>query len=134
MQTFLPYSDFKKSAKVLDNKRLGKQRVECFQILKALTAENYGWKNHPAVKMWKGFEGALVEYSISICEEWISRGFKDTMLERFKVYNFENKKLPPFVGNKDFHLSHQSNLVRKDENYRKYFGNISNDLEYVWIY
>ena len=36
MQTFLPYPDFAESAKVLDNKRLGKQRVECLQIMKAL--------------------------------------------------------------------------------------------------
>ena len=28
MQIFLPFSDFKESLKVLDNKRLGKQRVE----------------------------------------------------------------------------------------------------------
>lgn len=36
MQTFLPYPDFKKSASVLDNKRLGKQRLECLQILRTL--------------------------------------------------------------------------------------------------
>lgn len=36
MQTFLPYTDFKSCARVLDDKRLGKQRVECLQILKAL--------------------------------------------------------------------------------------------------
>lgn len=134
MQTFLPFSNFKKSAKVLDNRRLGKQRVEAFQILKSLTEPSYGWKNHPTVKMWKGYEGTLVEYGITICEEWISRGFKDTMLERFKTYNLENKQLPPFIGNKYFHLSHQSNLVRKNENYCKYFGNIPNDLEYIWFY
>ncbi len=53
MQTFLPYPDFKRSAKVLDYRRLGKQRVEALQILKALQVENYGWRNHPIVKMWK---------------------------------------------------------------------------------
>lgn len=36
MQTFLPFADFSKSAACLDDKRLGKQRVECLQILKAL--------------------------------------------------------------------------------------------------
>lgn len=33
MQTFLPFPDFARSAKVLDNKRLGKQRIEAKQIL-----------------------------------------------------------------------------------------------------
>lgn len=60
MQTFLPYSSFSKSASVLDNKRLGKQRVECLQILKALSDPAYGWQNHPAVKMWKGYTDRLV--------------------------------------------------------------------------
>ena len=36
MQTFLPNFLYKESARVLDNKRLGKQRVECLQILKVL--------------------------------------------------------------------------------------------------
>ncbi len=41
MQTFLPYADFQQSAKCLDNKRLGKQRVECLQILNTLSIGPY---------------------------------------------------------------------------------------------
>lgn len=36
MQTFLPYPSAERSARVLDTKRLGKQRVECLQILATL--------------------------------------------------------------------------------------------------
>ena len=54
MQTFLPYPDYAASAKVLDRQRLGKQRVENLQIIKALLDPTYGWQNHPAVKMWRG--------------------------------------------------------------------------------
>ena len=39
VNTFLPYPDFVKSAKALDYKRLGKQRVEAWQILRALRGE-----------------------------------------------------------------------------------------------
>jgi len=78
MQTFLPFSSFWRSAKCLDNKRLGKQRVEAMQILTTLSGKNKAWKNHPAVKMWKGYENALAEYGIVICEEWRSHGFRDT--------------------------------------------------------
>ena len=63
--------------------RSRKQRVEAWQIYKALTLDNYGWKNHPIVKMWKGYEYHLLIYGKVICEEWKNRGFKDTMLERF---------------------------------------------------
>lgn len=53
MQTFLPYTDPEKCARVLDNKRLGKQRVEAIQILNVLlgVTQTKGWRNHPAVKM-----------------------------------------------------------------------------------
>jgi hypothetical protein len=64
MQTFLPYANVKKSVKCLDSKRLGKQRVEAFQILNILLnrTKTSGWRNHPAVKMWKGHENALKVY------------------------------------------------------------------------
>ena len=42
MQTFLPYADFIASAEVLDQKRLGKQRVETIQVLRGLTTPGYG--------------------------------------------------------------------------------------------
>lgn len=48
MQTFLPYPSFAESARVLDRQRLGKQRVEVLQLLRALTGQTKGWANHPA--------------------------------------------------------------------------------------
>ena len=36
MQTFLPYPNFADSLDCLDYRRLGKQRVEAFQIINAL--------------------------------------------------------------------------------------------------
>ena len=83
MQTFLPYDSFTKTAQCLDYMRLGKQRVEAYQILRVLTGESQGWKNHPAVKMWKGYEYALTWYGYVICSEWIMRGYKDQMLHKF---------------------------------------------------
>ena len=61
VNTFLPYSSFKKSVKSLDNKRLGKQRVEAKQILTALS-NGGSWSNHPAALMWKGYEECLKLY------------------------------------------------------------------------
>jgi len=54
MQTFTPYSDFEESLRTLDLKRLGKQRVEVIQIVRALTVPGYAWSSHPAVLMWRG--------------------------------------------------------------------------------
>jgi len=137
VQTFLPYSSYAKSAQVLDMRRLGKQRVETLQILNALTDPGYGWQNHPAVNMWRGYEFELIEYGIAICNEWISRGYKDTCLGKIteKIDNIpeDSVDFPPWIGSMDFHLSHQSNLLRKDPAYyNQYFNNVSDDLEYVW--
>lgn len=136
MQTFLPYEDFVNSASCLDRARLGKQRSEVITILKALIENNH-WINHPAVKMWRGYIPALVRYGLAICDEWISRGYKDTCRERILAFCSEDEiktaVLPPWLGDIKFHNSHRSNLLRKDPIYYGQFNwNVPTDLPYVW--
>lgn len=133
MQTFLPYSDFRKTAQVLDYKRLGKQRVEAMQLLKG------DWPHHPASKMWRGYEFTLTNYAIIICDEWILRGYKDTCkvkilrIFRDKYYGRCKTSSPKWLGDPKFHLSHQSNLVRKNpEYYQKFFPDVKGGLPYIW--
>lgn len=132
MQTFLPYPNLKKSLKSLDSKRLGKQRVEAFQILNIILnrTKTKGWRNHPAIKMWKGYVNALKLYFNKSVKLWISRGYKNTM-------KFETIKgkiiLPKWFGNKEFHASHRSNLLRKNKKYYSKFGwKESAELPYIW--
>ena len=122
VQTFLPYPDFEQSARVLDLKRLGKQRVETIQIVRALTRPTYGWANHPAVLMWKGYEEALGRYGLTCCEVWTERGFGDTCavtiaadLRSFGIDAIRTQTelaageaLPPWLGQERVHLSHRS--------------------------
>ena len=132
MQTFLPYKDFTASAQALDDKRLGKQRVEAFQIQGVLAGLTKGWKHHPAVLMWEGYEDALALYGQAICLEWKRRGFEDNLYQNFIVGNQE-VVYPSWLGNEDFHISHQSNLIRKNpEHYQLQFPTVSSDLPYVW--
>lgn len=147
MQTFLPYPDYVKSAECLDRKRLGKQRVECKQILLALgvamgehTAGKSSWRHHPAVKMWSGHEAELCLYGGIMCGVWMNRGYKDTLGPQFveaylrmchaKVPHLEK---PAWLGNEAFHASHRSNLIRKDPvHYLQYGWTEPDDLPYVW--
>lgn len=132
MQTFLPLSNFRESAKVLDMRRLGKQRVEAYQIMRVLNGESKGggWRNHPAVLMWRDYEPALYEYGRIVCVEWRVRGFKDTLLDKFPI---EPVVYPSWLGDPDFHRSHQANLVRKfAEHYRQYFPDVDETLPYHW--
>lgn len=136
MQTFLPYANFDKSAECLDYKRLGKQRVEAWQILCALADPNYGWQNHPAVRMWRGYDKALAWYGLTVCNEWTSLGYRDTLTERFAGQLSDGATgitLPPWLGNEAFHASHRSNLLRKDSVWYGKFGWAEpTDLPYVW--
>ena len=133
MQTFLPYKSFVRCAKVLDNKRLGKQRVETYQILRTLAGQTHGWLPHPAVKMWRGYESALARYGVAMCDEWVRRGFRDALREKIAAYDRGEVALPPWLGSRRLHRSHQSNLVRKDaRHYRRWFANVPDDLPYVW--
>ena len=130
MQTFLPYRDFDKSAKCLDDKRLGKQRVECLQILKAIFIEDYGWQNHPAVKMWREHPLALQKYMNACIREWKSRGFKNTMSLGDEV---DDCPMPKWLGVEEIHSSHRSNLIRKDKSfYSKYNWEEDDSLPYYW--
>jgi Pyrimidine dimer DNA glycosylase len=147
MQTFVPYADFEASARALDTKRLGKQRVEVIQIVRALTVPGYAWSQHPAVLMWKGYEEALGRYGLTMCEVWLELGFGDTCaatiaadLAAFGIPAIRSEAelagagaLPPWLFDAAVQESHQSALVRKDpEFYRKLFPDVRPDLDYVW--
>jgi len=131
MQTFLPYPDFQKSIRILDSKRLGKQRVETFQVLNILLkrTETKGWRNHPVTQMWTGYESALQLYQNYTIQEWINRGYKNTM-------QFENliieARMPKWLGDERLHRSHRSNLLRKDYEYYSQFFDEDPNLEYYW--
>lgn len=144
MQTFLPCASFLESARVLDPKRLGKQRVETLQILRALELPDYGWQNHPAVRMWRGRTEALVRYGLDVAETWVARGHPDSTWEQIRefapaVSDFTQAELaradamPRWLGDPRLHASHRSQLIAKDPTfYRPLFPDTPDGLAYYW--
>ena len=132
MQTFLPYPNFIQSVKVLDYRRLGKQRVETFQVLNILLERTptKGWRNHPVTRMWSGYEEALKLYQNFTILEWIDRGYKNNM--EFEDVNHSSVVYPDWFGQDLFHRSHRSNLLRKDYEYYSEHFDETPDLEYHW--
>ena len=131
MQTFLPYPDLADSVACLDSKRLGKQRVEAMQILNVLEGRRTGWKNHPAVKMWTGHTAALHLYKDLCINEWVSRGYNNTMVRTATTNDLE-PNLPNWWDG-DIHATHRSNLLRKDAAHYGQFGWCeTDDLPYHW--
>lgn len=139
MQIFLPYSDFRKSLEVLDNKRLGKQRVETYQILSAITGRlkkdgtpYKGWLNHPCTVMWKNYVPALKMYLNYSIDVWVSRGFNNTMEKDY--FDENDLVMPDFIGNERFHSSHRANLLKKEPDfYKKYNWRENPSDPYVWM-
>lgn len=153
MQTFVPAGpDLRLGFTQLDYRRLGKQRVEAWQILNILRGVDNngnprtpgGWANHPAVKMWRGFPHGLAYYGKLCCEEWVARGYNDTLLERFQsvIDEYEAERdwasgtfviWPPWLFDDCVAETHRSNLIRKaPEHYQHLWPELADDLEYIW--
>lgn len=129
MQTFLPFSDYEQVAETLDNKRLNKQILEGYQILKILSgaSESGAWRNHPAVLMWKSAEWGLWNYIQECIKEAMYRGIKtdtnslnlNVLKEKCQKHWSDNK--PAFAKNKEYMnrlvITHRANLYIKDPIY-----------------
>jgi hypothetical protein len=133
VQTFLPYADFVAAAEVLDWQRLGKQRSECLQILRAIWCPAYGWQHHPAVNMWRRHPRALATYGLAICAEWARRGYRDNgTAAELAAFATTPQPPPPWIT-PALCASHRSNLLRKDRVYYSKFGWTEPDnLPYIW--
>lgn len=134
MQTFVPYPNIAESAAVLDMKRLGKQRVETFQLLRTNFGVVKGWANHPAAKMWLGHEDGLIAYGVGICDEWILRGYKDTCREKILSFGDPDvSDMPSWWGDSLVHSSHRSALLRKNPEWYSQFDWVDDpSMAYVW--
>lgn len=160
MQTFLTHAspDFSTTARELDRLRLNKQALEAWQImmtnLKMDPYGNYreprGWRNHPAVQMWKGYEVTLFNYIKAMTDEWTYRGYKTTILDKARttivcamdedlIYT---DKPPPWMQDYDTYSeiasSHRQALLVKNYGWYSQFewpednGYKPDTYEYVW--
>lgn len=116
MQTFLPSSNYLQSAMWLDDLRLNKQITETLQIVNALGKTSGGWVNHPAVKMWRGYESSLYLYGSVMHAVWLNRGKNEhkSGVELMRLCHESGSLLcPPWNGNQEFHSSHRARLLHK---------------------
>ena len=133
MQTFLPSSNFLTSAQMLDSKRLNKQILEGYQILNVLSGQSPSgaWRNHPAVKMWKGHELSLHLYVKAMIHEAKLRGIKTDKNEEnirslfTKIGDSWGAGLPNWFFDEHKLMrvttTHKVNLFRKDPMYYAHF-------------
>ncbi|HPI82226.1 MAG TPA: MSMEG_6728 family protein [Candidatus Paceibacterota bacterium] len=140
MQTFLPFSDFRKSAEVLDKRRCWKQVVEASQIIDCLEGKKVGWRNHPAVKMWDGYENLLKHYYNVFLEYCLTVHKINTKMQYRNClysYGYDGKLIitehaynskPFWFGQEPFHRAMRSRLIEKDPGF--YGPKFPNDRGY----
>jgi hypothetical protein len=114
MQTFLPYSNFQASARILDKKRCWKQVVEAAQIINVLEGRSVSWSKHPAVQMWQGSTLSLKEYFNAFLEVCIEKHSINTKYEFFVIPG-EADDTPWWLGDHCFHKAMRARLIEKDE-------------------
>lgn len=149
MQTFLPYPNYTQSVECLDYRRLGKQRVECRQLIMCVLQGGGGWLNHPCARMWQKHVPDLMIYHDLCIIEWKRRGYQNNMVlfcpvnraqgEIDPEYDYQHvlpyfeSGPPPFVGDDDFHSRHRAALLYKDPEWYGQFGWTEiPKLEYRW--
>ncbi len=137
MQTFLPFADFETSLSCLDNKRLGKQRVEAAQIINILSGNgkimkngNITWGNHPAVRQWeKNIDALKLYFNISV-SLWVKRG-KNNSYEFFELPEYI--EMPIWLGHEEYHSRHRASLLFKKFDWYSQFGwEEKPEINYIW--
>ena len=155
MQTFYPVTtSYPDIAKVLDNKRLNKQALEGWQIMmtnlkldpQGNHREPKGWYNHPAAKMWRGYERGLYAYVYIMVAEWKKRGFNSTIADKAyatlqraaELGRLSLGEFPPWLNDEAMASSHRTALLVKDYEWYSQFGWDEDpgypptDYEYIW--
>ena len=203
MQIFIPFPDVQQSAKILDYRRLGKQRSEALTLIRIITGyhvlallyqvvppatenewpawckqlcqkyredkaqllltqnhqniiqyyvcnvdiyklcteeqkklyklvdKKMPWWTHVATLSWVGNLEALKYYYNTILQEWINRGYNNTM-QAFPING--PIVLPAWFGDHRIHQSHRSKLYQKDPEYYSIFKEdfTPATADYVW--
>lgn len=141
IQTWLPLPDFKNSLVTLDDGFLTYQRLHVLELMEHFHAipeedshlpgdyESHDLDGHPLVDMWVGYELQLIEYGLQACEGWSLRNKREDPLYQHLANhqqwaNTEDATFdkPNWMGDIDFHLSHQAELLRRNHpHYSEHF-------------
>ena len=107
------------TAKVLDNRRLNKQIIECHQILDALNGAKV-WSNHPVVLQYRGYEEWLELYMLCLvqyqkfCNKSISENEKSDWIHLAHEFSDKAFKHKPPFHNEEFFEQMKRRLYTKN--------------------
>jgi hypothetical protein len=155
MQTWITDKDFYKSAVNLNRQHLQANLYESIHILASLLDVNdklvnpkRNVKNHPAAKLWEGYEDALFYYIDAHIVAWLNIGYKCNINKanmRFiyavmkdNKYSYFQNKISNWITD-ELIQTHRSVLIQKEikkkvNHYQNLWPNCPNDLKmkYDW--
>lgn len=89
MNIFMPYKNIKESVAALDNVRLNKQILECYQIYQVALGKSQGYKNHPITKHYIQYPDFLRLYGYWSCLEYHRRFGKRNIYQDYFYYQLQ---------------------------------------------
>lgn len=111
------------TATALDNRRLNKQIIECQQILDALSGEKKGWRNHPCVLQYRGYEKWLEIYK-DILMSYKKGEFGKAILFNMYVDNYR-----PDWHTQEYYNQMKRRLYTKDSEHYKQWADLGTSQE-----
>lgn len=98
----MPCKSIEESVKSLDDVRLNKQILECYQILQVARGNSSGYANHPIVKHWANIHQVnfLVFYGLCACSEYEKR--RNVVHKYFEDFSSTFKTLSQDFSSKKF--------------------------------
>lgn len=118
MQVFIPVANVSQSLRLLDKRRLGKQRVEAKQLIDTILNRpmsngkpRKGWYNHPAAVMCREYLPFLIYYYNQSLTIFAERGGNNNKLKYEPQVG--ELRLPWWWDNDDVHASHRGRLLFK---------------------
>lgn len=151
MQTYLPYEDFKETARVLEVHDLATSISTSISILdcihETVDGNEVDMVNRlPIVRMWRGREVVLVQYGETLLEEWYGRPSDERLAIDFMAeedalalhmewatsgeYSMDR---PRWTSDTNLHLAHRAELIRHDPpNYAHVWPDLNLDRAMFW--
>lgn len=87
---------------------------------------SFGFSYHPVIRAWFNHTGALKYYVNCHIDEWISRGYNNTM----KKYYIDEFTLPEWIFNNDVYRAYWGVLKEKDPEYYSFLP--ESDVKFEW--
>lgn len=145
MRMYLPFNETKLNVACLSESDLTIQRNVAMTILETLGGKSKGWRWHPGVNMWIGYDVLLAKIAHAINVEWCGMNPEacSGSTGRGKVYDKQLNDMgyssvvptvtPWWWGNKEFHNRNKAAMLRSDPDwYGALFNGAKNDLCDWW--